>query len=316
MTNALALKIGGFTALVSTSLLGSTSAATAANVGGCGLEPDGGNLTNVAGVCELEFTTGTHSWSLPAGITGLHGVLVGAGGGATSNGDGSSMGYAGAGGAVEYADLTTSVAGDTIVVVVGDGGAYGFQSDAGDGGDSTMSVNGGTPYRANGGNAGDSNVWGWGYCGAGSFGENVGAGVAGAEPAGSACVGGGPGIVPDSDPDAPAIFEGFTDELARGGGVYIDTPHTNGTGDGGSIYVDTKNTPDSSDDGVFGGPGVWGTVIFRYPAADANNVADTDSLAETGNDMPVGEIALASIAAIAAGLAASAFGRRAAKSSR
>ena len=316
MKSNLALKVGGFTALVSTSLLGSTTAATAANVDGCGLEPDGGNLDNNAGVCELWFEgPGTNSWSLPAGITGLWGVLVGAGGGAMSNGY--SMGYTGAGGDVEYMDLTSSDAGDTVAIVVGAGGAYGDSVDGGDGGDSSVSVNGGTPLVANGGAGAIPVSAAWGYCDNGSgdsgpYGENVGAGVAGTPPSGEACSGGGPGIVPDSDPGAPAIFDGFTHEFGHGGGVYTDTSRTIYMGDGGSLFVDTNG---ADPDAINGHAGTFGGVIFRYPAADANNAAD-EPLAPTGGALPTTFAALASVAIIAAGIGFRPFNRRRSRASR
>jgi hypothetical protein len=305
--NNLALKIGGFTALVSTGLLGSTTAATAANVDGCGLEPDGGNLDNNAGVCELWFEgTGTHSWSLPAGITGLYSVIVGAGGGGWSNGY--SFGYTGAGGDVEYMDLTSFAANDTVAIVVGAGGANGSSVEGGDGGDSSVSVNGGTPVVADGGAGAIPAIFAWGYCDNGSaetvVGENVGAGVAGSPPSGEACSGGGPGIVPDSDPGAPAIFDGFTDELGHGGGVYTDTPHTQYIGEGGSQTVDTNG---AAADDITGGVGADGAVIFRYNASE--------SLASTGGALPTTFAALASVAIIAAGIGFRPFNRRRSRAS-
>lgn len=308
MKNNLALKIGGFTALVSTGLLGSTTAATAANVDGCGLEPDGGNLDNNAGVCELWFEgTGTHSWSLPAGITGLYSVIVGAGGGGLS--DGYSAGYTGAGGDVEYMDLTSFAANDTVAIVVGAGGAYGASVDGGDGGDSSVSVNGGTPVVADGGAGALMGSQAWGNCDNGSdgtfYGENVGAGVAGPPASGEACSGGGPGIVPDSDPGAPAIFDGFTYEFGHGGGVYTDTSHTQNIGDGGSFSVDTNG---AAADDINGGVGADGAVIFRYNASE--------SLASTGGALPTTFAALASVAIIAAGIGFRPFNRRRSRASR
>ena len=312
MKSSFAMKIGGFAALLTTGLLGSVTSATAANVDGCGPRPDGGTLRINEGVCELDFAVGARSWNLPAGITGLHALILGAGGGATSSGNGTDSGYAGAGGDVEYMDLTTSVAGDTITVVVGDGGGRGYQSAAGDGGDSSVSVNGGTPVVAEGGIAGDSSVWGWGFCGSGNFGENVGAGVADPvptpDPYWTTCVGGGPGIVADSDPDAPAIFDGFTYEVGHGGGVYRDTPHTQRVGDGGSVFVDTNETADTSDDNINPSSGVWGTVIFRYNASEP--------LAATGGGLPTAFAALASVAIIAAGIGFRPFNRRRSRASR
>ncbi|CAB4631662.1 unannotated protein [freshwater metagenome] len=326
MKNSLALKIGGFTALVSTSLFGSVTAANAANVDGCGLEPDGGTLENNSGICELTFdSAGTFSWTLPAGIAGLYGVLVGAGGGALF--ESPDTGYAGAGGSVEYTDLTSGAADDTVAVIVGGGGDTG--SSPTDGDDTSVALNSGTPDVASGGAAGGFGVWG--YC-VSSFrsswywGENIGAGTPGADPDGGACIGGEPGIIPDSDGSAPSAFDGFVSELGHGGGVYLNTAHAQGFGDGANVFHDSVGDSVSADEA-----GAEGAVIFRYTAADANNATDsgsgsgsgsgsrsglTNSLAFTGNDVPVAAIALTSVAIIAAGIGAVAFGRRRSRASR
>jgi hypothetical protein len=313
---SLALKISGFTALVSTSMLGSSTVANAANVDGCGLEPDGGTLVNNAGVCELTFdSAGGHAWILPAGIAGLHGVLVGAGGGAAYVQP--NTGYSGAGGDVEFVDLTGYLPDDTAEMIVGAGGESGTPI-ANDGQLTSLTMNGGSTLSVDGGDAGDTSGWGWGFCDGGYFGENIGAGVADPAPSGGACVGGGPGIVPDTDSDAPAIFDGFTTELGRGGGVFIDTSRSPQIGEGANVFYDSGDDATTAD-----ASGADGVVIFRYTAADANNASDsssgsgsgsrtgsTDSLASTGNDVPVAAAALASVAIIAAGVVAFAFGRR------
>jgi len=322
--DSLALKIGGFTAIFSTSLLGSATAAHAANVDGCGLEPDGGTLVNNAGVCELTFdSAGTYTWTLPAGITGLYGVLVGGGGGAQF--ESPDTGYAGAGGSVEYTDLTSGAADDTVAVIVGGGGGTG--SSPADGDDTSVALDSGSPDVASGGAAGGFFVWG--YC-VSSFrsswywGENIGAGTAGAPPEGVACIGGASGITPDSDGSAPSAFDGFVSELGHGGGVYLNTAHAQGLGDGANVFHDSVGDSVSADEA-----GADGAVIFRYTAADANNVAgsgsgsgsgsrseSSNSLAFTGNDLPVAAIALTSVAVIAGGIGAVAFGRRRSRASR
>ncbi len=315
MKTSRTLTFGGFTALVSTTILGSATVASAANVDGCGLEPDGANLERNAGICELTFDSrSSGAWILPAGIAGLHVVLVGAGGGASYAQP--NTGYSGAGGDVEFVDLTSYVPDDAAEVSVGVGGESGTPFGR-DGQPTSLRMNGGSTLNVDGGNAGDSYPFGWGYCDVGYygyFGENVGAGDAGDPPIGGSCVGGGPGIVPDTDSDAPAIFDGFTTELGRGGGVFIDTTRSLQIGEGANVFIDSGNDATTAD-----AAGADGVVIFRYTASDANNVADagsTGSLAATGNDVPVNELTLASIAAIAAGIGASVLGRRRSQSSR
>ena len=314
MKNSIAMKLGGFTALVSTSILGSVTAANAANIDGCGLEPDGATLENNAGVCELTFdTAGTYSWTLPAGIADLYAVLVGAGGGAAYVEP--NTGYAGAGGGVMFLDLTDWVADDTATINVGAGGESGSPSSTA-GEDTSLRGNGGSPLSADGGNGGDISDWGWGFCDGGFFGENTGAGDAGGAPAGGACSGGGPGIIPDSDADAPAIFDGFTAELGHGGGAYLDRTHNARIGEGANIFYQTGDNATTADL-----TGSDGAVIFRFTASDANNVTGSGagsgshsgsdkSLAYTGNDVPIAATALASVALMAAGIGAVAFGRR------
>jgi hypothetical protein len=320
------LTFGGFTALVSTTILGSATVASAANVDGCGLEPDGGNLERNAGICELTFDSrSSGAWILPAGIAGLHAVLVGAGGGASYAQP--NTGYSGAGGDVEFVDLTSYVPDDAAEVSVGVGGESGTPRGY-DGQLTYLRMNGGSTLNVDGGNAGDNYPFGWGYCDVpfiGYFGENVGAG-AGDPPIGGSCFGGGPGIVPDTDSDAPAIFDGFTTELGRGGGVFIDTTRSLQIGEGANVFYDSGNDATTAD-----AAGADGVVIFRYTASDANNVSDSDSgsgsgsgsrtgstntLASTGNDVPVAAAALTSVAIIAAGVGAFAFGRRRSRVSR
>jgi len=324
--NALALKIGGVTALVSTSILGSVTAASADNVDGCGLEPVGGTLVNNAGICELTFdSAGTYTWSLPAGIAGLHGVLVGGGGGASYSQP--NNGYAGEGGDVEFEDFTSRVAGDTFTVAVGAGGNSVTTGTGNEGDDSSVLVNGGGAVVALGGDGAAAYSMIWGYCGPGVAGENTGAGTPGAP--GGVCVGGGPGIIPDTAVGAPSIFDGFTAELGHGGGVYVDAAHTPRIGEGANVSIVTNGLGSGDDVADADDSGADGAVVFRYTAADANNVSESGSgsgsgsgsetdgsLAATGGALPVAAFALASVAIIAAGVGLRAIGRRRSRTSR
>ena len=323
MNRFLALKIGGFAALVLTSVLGSSTTANAANVGGCGFEPAGGTLHRTAGICELTFySVGVYSWTLPAGIADLYGIAVGGGGGADYSQP--NHGYAGAGGSVEYVNLTSSAAGDDLSVEVGAGG----HRDLGDadyfGQGYSSAIIGSSLEIVSGGLPGILMTPAWGNCDGGDFGENIGAGDAGVAPEGGACVGGGPGIVPDTDPHAPAIFAGFTTELGHGGGVYLDRTHTPRIGEGANVRYQTGDDATIAD-----ATGADGAVIFRYTASDANNVSgggagsgsssgsgSKESLAYTGNQIPIAASALASLAIISAGIGAIASTRRRSRASR
>lgn len=97
--------------------------ASATTVPGCGEEPGGGTLTKVGSFCQVTFSqTGTSSFTLPAGVSALHGVVVGGGGGASNNGFDQRFGYAGNGGEVKYFDFTELMEGAVVDVVVGAGG--------------------------------------------------------------------------------------------------------------------------------------------------------------------------------------------------
>lgn len=311
MTFNKATQFTGFVALAATSFLGSASSASAANVTDCGLEPDGGNLENISGVCELTFdSAGAYSWTLPAGIAGLHALLVGGGGGAIFQAP--DFGYAGGGGTIEYIDLTSAAGADTVSGQVGAGGTT-ARPEVTAGGNTSLSVNGGSNYIGDGGSAGS--MFAWGFCAPGFrdssyWGENTGAGTAGAPGEGVACIGGGPGLTPSEDPNAPDIFDDFATEVGRGGGALLNTPRDLGPGDGANVFLDSVN-----DDVTADPEGAVGLVVFRYTASDANNVADSGSgssgsLANTGNDVPVSAVTLASIGLIAAGLGATMFARR------
>ncbi|MEQ1738023.1 MAG: hypothetical protein ABL886_16665, partial [Rhodoglobus sp.] len=67
----------------------------------CGDVPIGASVSIDSDRCVLDFgTAGGYSWTLPTGISGLFGLVVGGGGGALA--DGGSEGYAGSGGDVLY----------------------------------------------------------------------------------------------------------------------------------------------------------------------------------------------------------------------
>ena len=302
MKRFLALKVVGFSALASSILLPSVAGASAASVDGCGVEPAGGTLENISGVCELTFdSAGEYTWTLPAGIADLHGVLVGAGGGAGSFQP--DAGYGGAGGDVAYVDLTNYVADDVVGIGVASGGLSAVNANGGNGGSSEIVINGNRgPQQADGGAGASMWNFSWGYCNGGQFAENIGADASAVAPEGGACIGGGPGLIPGSDPDAPAIFDGVTTELGHGGGVYYNTIHNPGIGEGANVRYQTLENAVIADIA-----GADGAVIFRY--------TPVESLASTGGALPTAFAALASVAIIAAGIGFRPFNRRRSRAS-
>ncbi len=294
-------------------LVGSAVPAFAAPVAGCGEAPVGGDLTRIGDVCELDFSAaGTYSWTVPSGLTGLFAVVAGAGGGALA--DGVSEGYAGAGGNVEYVDLSSQPAGSTAEVVVGAGGVSAETTPA-SGGDSSVDLGGLTV--ADGGDAGAFFAQ---YCiAAGNFSTYVGNGSGAGGPAGAngedCATTTAPGVAPatdvDSDGDAAMpLFASFADELGAGGRaiaspISLDSqPDLDGTGRGADVlYVAPSTVPS------FNSEGGDGRVVFRYPAAAGAEVDNDDSeLADTGADTS-GIVALGGLFAVA-GAAALVLNRR------
>ncbi|UYN83628.1 MAG: LPXTG cell wall anchor domain-containing protein [Microcella sp.] len=292
-------------------LVGSAVPAFAASVAGCGDAPVGGDLTRIGDVCELDFSvSGSYSWTVPSGLSGLYAVVAGAGGGAEA--DSVSWGYAGSGGEVEYVDLSSQPAGSTAQIVVGAGGAT-SDGGAADGEDSSIDLGGVT--TAAGGVSGSTYVQ---YCIAdGNFSTYVGNGNGAGGPAGTAgddcATTTAPGVAPATDTDssgdaALAIFSTFTETLGAGGRVLVaplaldPQPALDGTGRGADVqYVDPSSVPESN---TAGGDG---RVMLRYAAIDG---ADVDSeLADTGGADATGAVALSGLLA-AAGAAALVLSRR------
>ena len=87
---------------------------------GTNANPSGGASTGGT----LFTTTGNHSYTIPAGVTTIHAVVIGAGGG----GGGTSGAAAGAGGALAYTNNISVTPGQTIYVQVGAGGQWGGPS--------------------------------------------------------------------------------------------------------------------------------------------------------------------------------------------
>ena len=301
---------------IGVALVGSAMPAFAAPVAGCGEAPAGGELTRIGDVCELDFSAaGSYSWTVPSGLSGLFAVVAGAGGGALA--DGVNEGYAGAGGNVEYVDLSSQPAGSTATVIVGAGGISAESAPMG-GGDSSVDLGGVTV--ADGGDAGAFFAQ---YCiAAGNFSTYVGNGSGAGGPAGAngddCATTTAPGVAPatdvDSDGDAAMpLFASFADELGAGGRAIVaplaldSQPDLNGTGRGADVlYVAPSTVPS------FNSAGGDGRVVFRYPAVDEAEV--DEELAATGAAGTDGA-ALAGLL-VAAGAAALVLNRRRAAAAR
>jgi hypothetical protein len=217
-------------------------------------------MTVAAAAGDAEYNSGgTYSWTVPAGVTSVSVVCIGAGG---TNGIGNS-GQAGGGGALAYRNAITVVPGATGTVVVGassgrsgnqgqTGGSSSFQysgttttaggggggygdglQNAGTGGGSGGTRSGTTTGGGNGGAGGTDgqNAGGPGGGGAGGYSGNGGAGATGFAPTsstnGSAGSGGGGG----------GGGKGGTNEAGGGGGGGVGfygegTSGAGGTGSG------------------------------------------------------------------------------------
>jgi hypothetical protein len=270
--------------------LGVAAPAGAATIPGCGDEPVDGTITVSGGVCELTFTaSGAYSWTLPTGVSGLYGLLVGAGGGAYATGV--DQGYAGTAGSVRYVDYTAASAGDVISGVVGAGGNS--STTPTDGADTTSTLSA-VLSVADGGAASTSN-----YCSIeGNFSVYVGVGDGAGGPvplaAGGDCVDSyAPGINPSADlvdsysTARPSIFASLNATFGLGGRV-VGTTSTiasdaaiAGTGQGADVQF--SNPPARIL--TFNSVGGSGRAVFRYAAVGgAVSPAAGPALAATGTD--------------------------------
>lgn len=276
-------------------VLGSASGAVAAlPVEGCGEVPADGALTRSGDLCQVEFSaSGASSWTVPAGLTALHAVVAGGGGGAWVSG---SNGYAGSGGDVLYVDLTSQLGSAAAVTVqVGAGGASGAVPAAGE--TSTLVMGPSTTIAAGGG-AGDFFTH---YCIVdGNFSIYVGNGAGAGGPAGAlgddCATTTAPGVAPASDADSdaqPALssFVGFADTLGAGGRVIanlVSTPATlddqatvDGTGRGADVLYTAV------DQSLAANNGGDGRIVLRFPALPAEEDGEENAgeeLADTGSD--------------------------------
>ena len=177
----------------------------------------------------VELTSGSGSWSVPAGISSVHAIVIGGGGGAGQNSGG------GAGGLVEHTSYSVTPGG-SVSYSIGGGGAQNARSvgqffGGGDGGNTTFGS-----ITANGGGGGGAQAAGGGYTG--------GSGGGGGGTGGGSTGGGG----------------GGTNQGNSGGGV--------GYGNVGGAGSGTGQGPYGDGGGGGGGAGGPGRAPFYTPVAE------------------------------------------------
>lgn len=222
----------------------------------------------------LFTTTGSHSWTAPAGVTSVCVVCVGGGGGGGSTGG--SGGGGGGGGGLGWKNDIAVVPGTSYTVVVGAGGLDDSLTHGGDsyfidtstvagfGGTSTDSATGGTGggYAGDGGgnggspdNSGATDSTGGGGAG-GYSGNGGGSAINSYGTAGSGGGGGGGAAGGSSDAASGGGGVGVYGEGASGaGGNYtgIDAGAGGGGGSGGADGA--AGTTRNGDGGEYGGGG-------------------------------------------------------------
>ena len=199
---------------------------------------------------EVIFTSpGTHDWTVPAGVTAVSAVVVGAGGGGANSG-------AGGGGGLAYANDIPVSPGQTIAITVGAGGSFG-------GGTSSF----GSAVSATGGKEGRGPDNGPAHAGAGGAPEGGDGGGAGGDagPAGGRGGGGAGGYNGRggySNSNGGGNNSGSNGQGGGGaGGVYSGGPGKKTLGGGGGgvgLYGVGPSGTSPSTDGAGGGGGSGG----------------------------------------------------------
>lgn len=234
---------------------------------------------NIPAVGEAVYvTSGTYSWTAPAGITSVCVVCVGGGGTGDDGNTGDGGGGGGGGGALAYANFIPVTPGSTYTVTVGAGGTNGngYNSRATDGslsrfqvGSFTMTASGGqggasypTDPGSSGGTYSFSNIpggvaTGGGNGGGGGAGYDGGGGGGGA--GGYDGVGGnGSGSI--SGRSYTSGFNGVGTGSGGGGGAAYSPGSGNGGGNGGS-----------GQNNVTGGGGGGANIFITQPTINGTN---------------------------------------------
>jgi hypothetical protein len=213
---------------------------------------DFGVETGSVATGQEDFTSpGTFTFTVPSGVTSIDAVAVGGGGGGGGSNGASGPGAAGGGGGgLSWLNGISVTPGETLDVIVGDGGAQGTNSiDGVEGGDSSIQRSGGILLLAEAGQGGASNVTsggdGAGGAGGSSLDVSYGGGNGGAGGAaqnnGAGAGGGGAG--------------GYSGNGGKGDGT--NGAQQNGSGGGGAGGLAINSQPPTASAGG-GGVGILG----------------------------------------------------------
>lgn len=172
------------------------------------------------------MTPGTYSFTVPADVSSLCALALGAGGGSSDIKAGG--GYGGGGGALAYSNNISVTPGEVLTIVVGDGGTRGVwpggasPGAATSGGYSSLARGGTTLVLAAGGTGGSGSA-GIGGVGSAGTGDTTLSGSNGAAPSGTELRGGGGGYsaFPSRDGFSAATSTTNYRGGARGGSLYL-----------------------------------------------------------------------------------------------
>ena len=261
MTDRAKTTVGVGTALAGVALASLAPATAASAADSCAL---GATLVS-PGICEITFTSGTHTFIPPAGITKLDALVVGAGGGGWSAGYG--IAYGGGGGEAKVVSLAET--GD-VSIVVGAGAAADLNNGHHTSTDSSVTQNSSTTTAqgGSGGDGGNAGISGTGYTGrqwgtqyqASPGGPPIFIGGGGGAGGATTESEGGPGVSVSSLTGASSsLFAGVTTCYGGGGGAasYVrfvggsDNPEmtyrsSSAVCDAGGITVDVNGSHDFS----------------------------------------------------------------------
>jgi hypothetical protein len=281
MKNSMKLGAGASLAFIFTGLLANGTIASAAPAVDCGPAVNGVTPTTNGDYCQYIFNSAAQSgpFIVPAGLSALQAVLVGAGGG----GDNS---YSGNGGAVSYLDLTEFQAGTSLDLEIGLGGS------------SNPSVEG-TKTEIRIGPAAIASALGGGFvdvfsplCFIGDLGFFSGIGAANVTDIDTCEVNGALGVYPGDDPNSPSLFKNMASEGGSlksfgNGGIAASLVGQVPVGPGWGAPVLFDGNVHSA------GKGSDGAVFLRYTFAPVEEPVEQETLAETGTGSSLGLAGLA-----------------------
>ena len=224
-----------------------------------------------------QLFTSNGTFTVPANVTSIAVVCVGAGGGGGGSDNANELGGGGGGGALAYVNNITTTPGQSLTVTVGTGGAAGGDKQAGSAGGDSSVVLGGTTLCSAGGGSGGVDQGGVGGAGgtvitgtggSGGSGGNANNGTTtnggGGGGAGGYSGNGGNGVANNSTAtggNGAGGAAGGAGRNAGGGGVGVLGEGTSGTGGsagvgggGGSGGANGGNSA-NGDGGLYGGGG-------------------------------------------------------------